>query len=265
MSDLGKSVSTVFALDELAKKDVWINRIHPLAKLVITLLYIMTVVSFSKYNLTGLLGMAIYPIVLFVVGELSVYDCLKRFKIVLPLIFIISIINPFFDRSIIMYVGRQPVSGGVISMITIILKGIFTVMAGYILIATTSIEQIGHSLCKIHFPKIIVTLILLIYRYITVLFGEADTLTMSYRLRAPGQKGINIRAWGPFVGQLLLRSIDKAQTIYESMMLRGYTGDIIPGTEVKFTSKCLIYMIIWSLYLIFFRVFPVFEIIGQIL
>ncbi len=44
----------------------------------------------------------------------------------------------------------------------------------------------------------------------------------AYALRAPGQKGIQFRAWGSFLGQLLLRSMDRAEELYASMLLRGY-------------------------------------------
>ncbi|MBQ2153482.1 MAG: cobalt ECF transporter T component CbiQ, partial [Oscillospiraceae bacterium] len=47
----------------------------------------------------------------------------------------------------------------------------------------------------------------------------------AYRLRAPGQKGIHASAWGSFLGQLLLRSMDRAQSLYESMLLRGFAGE----------------------------------------
>ena len=50
-------------------------------------------------------------------------------------------------------------------------------------------------------------------------------MTTAYRLRAPGQKGVHISAWGPFLGQLLLRSMDRAQELYGSMLLRGYRGE----------------------------------------
>ena len=47
-------------------------------------------------------------------------------------------------------------------------------------------------------------------------------MTEAYHLRSPGQKGIHISAWGSFLGQLLLRSMDRAEELYNSMLLRGY-------------------------------------------
>ena len=50
-------------------------------------------------------------------------------------------------------------------------------------------------------------------------------MTEAYRLRAPGQKGLHISAWGSFLGQLLLRSVDRGEELYGSMVLRGFRGE----------------------------------------
>ena len=53
----------------------------------------------------------------------------------------------------------------------------------------------------------------------------------AYQLRAPGQKGIHVSAWGSFLGQLLLRSMDRASTLYDSMCLRGFYGEFYYANE----------------------------------
>lgn len=93
------------------------------------------------------------------------------------------------------------------------------------LAAFASIEDICRALRQLHVPKVLTSLLLLTFRYISVLLDEAAIMTDAYRLRAPGQKGVHISAWGSFLGQLLLRSMDRATALYESMELRGYHGE----------------------------------------
>ena len=50
MSKIQKAVSEIKSIEELANEDRWVNQVHPLVKLCVTILYIGTVVSFSKYN-----------------------------------------------------------------------------------------------------------------------------------------------------------------------------------------------------------------------
>ncbi|MCD8230251.1 MAG: cobalt ECF transporter T component CbiQ [Clostridiales bacterium] len=263
MSRISSATHEIYQMDALAARDQWVNRIHPLVKLILTVVYIAAVVSFSKYDIVGLAGMAVYLVAGFLLSELSVKKCLRRLRVVLPLVCIVGLANPFLDRSPV-YLGAVCVNGGVISMITLMMKGVFAVIASYLLIATTSIEKICFALRLLHIPKILVTQILLTYRYITVLLGEANRMTQAYALRAPGQKGIHIKAWGSLAGLLLLRSIDRANEVYESMSLRGYTGDwLYMGSKIRLRWQDIIWLAVWLAIFAVFRKFPVILIVGR--
>ncbi|MCC8151414.1 MAG: cobalt ECF transporter T component CbiQ [Lachnospiraceae bacterium] len=263
MSKIGNATHEIYQMDTLAARDQWTNRIHPLVKLALTVIYIAAVVSFSKYDIIGLASMAVYLIAGFLLAELSFRNCLRRLRIVLPLVCVVGLANPFLDRTPV-YMGAIQINAGVISMITLMMKGIFAVLASYLLIATTSIEKICHALRLLHFLKILVTQILLTYRYITVLLHEVGRMTQAYALRAPGQKGIHIKAWGSLVGLLLLRSIDRATELYESMTLRGYSGDYLYLAEknrLRWQDIC--YLAVWLAVIILFRRFPIILLIGN--
>ena len=98
-----------------------------------------------------------------------------------------------------------------------------------------------------------VTLFLLTYRYVGVMTEELSVMTDAYHLRAPGQKGIHICAWGSFFGQLLLRSADRAQELYESMLLRGYHGAFPYADQGKETYRDLLYAAGWLSFFILCR------------
>ncbi len=209
-------------MDGLASGKTSVHTLSPNVKLLSTAAYIITVVSFGKYELTRLIPMLLWPVVLYQLAGLSVGTCFYRLRVVLPLVLAVGIFNPFFDRHILFYVGAVGVSGGVVSMVTLLLKGVFCLMASFLLVATTKIDSLCAGLRKLHFPGLLVTLLLLTYRYVGVMTEELAIMTEAYRLRAPGQKGIHISAWGSFLGQLLLRSMDRSQELYASMLLRGY-------------------------------------------
>ena len=206
------------------------NRLHPLGKLLVCIIYILTVASVNKYDLQRLILLAVFPIFGFVVGELSLKDGLYRMRLILPLVIFVGIFNPFFDREVAFRIGTAvdpatgvagglAVTGGMLSMVTLMLKGLFTVLSAYILIATTSIEEICYALRVIHVPKIMVMVISLIYRYFGMMGEEANRITTAYQLRAPSQKGIHYKAWGTLVGQWLLRSMDRAGRVYVSAIM----------------------------------------------
>ena len=228
MQSIEKQLHEMNKLQNLQQRSHWMNNIHPLGKLLVCVIYILTVASFNKYDLSGMIMMAVFPAFGFIAGELSFKEGIYRMRLILPLVLFVGVFNPFFDRQVVSEIALFPglkITGGMISMLTLMLKGFYSILSAYILIATTSIEQICYALRLMHIPRIIVIVILLIYRYFGLMGNEADRITTAYMLRAPKQKGINYRAWGTLVGQWLLRSMDRAGNVYESMMLRGFKGD----------------------------------------
>lgn len=245
---MGKLKDAVFEIQELnqmAEMNTKVHQLHPLVKVILTIIYIICVVSCDKYDLWGLLPFLIYPFLLFYLTGISVKSCVRKLRVVLPLVIFIGLLNPFLDKVPLYNIGGIVITGGVISMITLILKGIYTLMAGFVLIATTGMERICYALKLLHIPGIIVTQILLTYRYITVLLREADAVYEAYSLRAPGEKGVRFKIWGSLLGQLLFRSIARAENLYDSMLLRGFHGEFYYAGTQKGSAMDYVYLAIW--------------------
>lgn len=264
MGKIGNAISEIHHMDTMAAKNQWVNRIHPLVKFVLTIVYLATVVSFHKYDIIGLMGMVVYPLAMFILAELSFRDSMKRLRVVLPLVCVIGIFNPFFDR-IPVQIGGLTLNSGVISMLTLMIKGVLTVLASYVLIATTSIEKLCYAFRLIHIPKILVTQILLTYRYIMVLLEEVNRVTQAYALRAPNQRGVHFKVWGSLTGQLLLRSMDRAGIVYESMTLRGYHGDFdYMAVKIHWRWQDVLFEAVWLCIFFIFRKIPVIVVMGNL-
>ncbi|MBR1572436.1 MAG: cobalt ECF transporter T component CbiQ [Lachnospiraceae bacterium] len=273
MSTIDNKLKAISNINTLQQRDQWVNHLHPLVKLLLTFIYIISVVSISKYNLSKMLVFAIYPFFCFNLADLNFRDAIYRMRLILPLVMVVGIFNPIFDRDIMLYIGGNvmangehvgglAISAGVISMLTLMLKGVYAVLATYILIATTSIEEICYAMRKLHVPQILVLVILLINRYIYILGEEASRIMTAYKLRAPSQKGIHYKAWGPLVGQWLIRSMDRAETVYESMQLRGFNGEYRYVADQKTRATDVIYFMVWLAVFAVFRFTNVVELLG---
>ena len=236
MSKITGTISEIHSLEEQAQQSTPLTTLHPLAKLLMTMAYIMTLMSLGKYNLPGTLFMASYPLLGFHLGHLAWREGLWRLRLILPLVACVGIANPFFDKHII-YWGDFIIRAGYLSFFSLLLKGVLAVLASYLLIATTTIEQICYALRLLQLPKLLVTQLLLSYRYLTLLLEQADTIAQAYALRAPKQKGVHFKVWGSLAGQLLLRSIDRANNLYDSMLLRGYQGEYYYGGPLPQWSR----------------------------
>jgi len=252
------------AMDELAAGSSFVHGLNPGAKLAAAVLYILTVLSFPKYDLSGLIPMVLWPVLLFTLAGIPVRTCFYKLRIVLPLVMAVGLFNPFFDHMPMLRIGGVVVTGGVISMITLMLKGVFCLMSSFLLAATTPMDSICAALRKIRVPEMLVTLLLLTYRYVGVLTSELAVMTDAYHLRAPGQKGIHISAWGSFLGQLLLRSMDRAQSLYESMLLRGYDGRFHYAIRTKFAVRDAVYLAVSAAFFLLVRYGNAAELVGRL-
>ena len=262
MNKMQKAMRELTEMDELAARSSPIHTLHPLAKLIATIAYIVVTLSFDKYDLGGLVPMVLWPILLFQISGIDVKSCFYKLRIVLPLVMAVGLFNPFFDKTVVLKLGNLAVTGGSLSMLTLMLKGLFCLMASFLLMATTPIDNLCAALRQLHVPKMLVTLLLLTYRYVGVMTEELAVMTDAYHLRAPGQKGIHISAWGSFLGQLLLRSMDRAQELYSSMLLRGYHQHFHYADIKPFRKRDALYMIVCIAVFLLLRTVKVAELLG---
>ena len=250
--------------DDLASQDTVIHRIHPLMKLLTTIGYLIVVVSFGRYDLGGMFPLLVYPVVIFVLADLPLKPILVRILLVSPLIIGIGILNPVFDRQPVLLLGTE-VAQGWITFLSLLLKGGLTVTAGLLLMATTRLDVLAGALRLLKIPRVFVLQLLLTYRYISVLLEEAARTLRAYALRAPGQKGIKRYAWGSLSGQLLLRTYDRAQRVYEAMCLRGFDGEYYSGVIPRTKARDLVYLAGWVLFFALVRYYDIPLLMGSML
>ena len=263
MSKVINSLYNMRLLDDLARKETSIHKLHPLVKLLTTLIYLIVVVSFGRYEIGSLLPFVFYPVIIFALAELPVAPILKRILIVCPFIIGIGILNPLFDHHT-MVLGGIVISRGWITFLSIFIKCGLTVTASILLIATTGMDRLGAALRMLKVPKIFVLQLLLTYRYISVLIEEVARMQRAYSLRAPGEKGIRFGVWGSFAGQLILRTFGRAERVHQSMSLRGFTGEYNTGDITKVSFKDFVYLTAWSLFFIIMRIYNIPILIGSL-
>lgn len=265
MDNLSKGIRDLREVEGYAKLQSPIHSLHPLTKLIVTIAYILITVSFGKYELGGLLTMIVYPALIYTASKVPVNAPFLKLWLIFPLLALGGLFNPLLDRRVILHIGELAVTGGVVSMCTLIIKGIFCVMASFLLAATTGIEELCVALREIKIPGVIVNLFRLTYRYISIMMEELYIMNVAYSLRAPGQRGIHMRAWGSFLGQLLLRTVDRAGEVQSSMKLRGDMGDF---SFVRLKSPGIfdpVYALAWLAIFFILRCFNISGYVGSLL
>lgn len=262
MAGIDSSFFDITALDGLARGTTFVHRLDPRAKLVTSLVFIVTIASFDKYALSALLPFLVYPVALLAGARLPAGFLLKKLLIVAPFAFFIGIFNPLFDQRILFHLGPLAVTGGWVSFGSILLRFLLTIGIALILIATTSFPGVCMALEKIGAPRVFAIQLLLLYRYLFVLVSEALRMTRARALRSFHGRGLGMRIFGQMIGQLLLRTFDRAQRVHLAMLCRGFNGEIRSVRRLHIGLAEVAFTLGWSGLFVFFRLVNLPHLLG---
>lgn len=241
-----------------------IHRLDPTAKVLTTLVFIVVVVSFDKYAISGLLPYFLYPAVLIGLGNLPFFYFVKKLLLVSPFVLCIGIFNPFLDRDILLYLGPVAITGGWVSFASILLRFSLTVGAGLLLIATTGFPATCLALNRMGAPRIFTVQLLFLYRYLFVLTEESIRMLRAHSMRALG-KGMRLATGKNLLGNLLLRTLDRAQRVHLAMLSRSFTGDIRLLRQFRIGPAEIIFSLGAIGTFTFLRFYDLPHLIGQLL
>ena len=250
-------------LDRLAYGKTWVHRLDPRSKVVATLLYLLTVVSLPKYEVASLAPFFFFPVVLAALAGIPARFLLRKMLIVSPFAVLIGIFNPLLDTRTAAVIAGVPLSAGLLSFFSILLKFALTVSASLLLIATTSFPGVCHAVRRLGAPPLLVSQLLFLYRYLFVLMEEAMRMVRAREMRSFGARGAELRVFVRLVGILFLRTVDRAQRIYDAMLARGFAGDIPILGRSPMAGADLAFLAATVGFLGLFRFVPVTEGIGR--
>jgi len=251
-------------LDTLATGQTAIHRLDPRIKVLIAGLFVVCIVSFDKYAIAAMLPFVLLLILVMGVGAVPTGFVLKKLAIASPFAIMIGIFNPFFDQQIILHLGSMAVSGGWVSFLSILLRFSLTVSAMLVLIATTGFNSVCMALERMGMPKIFAIQLLMLYRYIFVLIAEGQRMYRARALRSFQTNRMEMRTFSFFVGQLLLRTIDRGQRIHQAMLCRGFDGTIRTRQCLRITSRDLLVFCLCTLLLLALRCYDAANLLGQL-
>ena len=93
MDRLHRAIKDVHRLDDLAARDTWLNRLGPLPKLLAVAVYLAVTLSFGRYQLSGVLGMGLWPLLVLELADFAPADALRAFAPVAALLAVVGLCN----------------------------------------------------------------------------------------------------------------------------------------------------------------------------
>lgn len=241
-----------------------IHRLNAVVKLTLTLVFVLCVVSFGLYEITGLIPYSVILFFILIFANLKIKDTLKSLLAIEPLIIILALSSALFNNSVFTFLGYT-INGGFIVFISILFKTSLSVLSVILLSSVTKSTDIFEALSFYKVNKMFITVLFLIYRYIWVLLDEVLNTYTAYTLRAgSNDNGIKIKDMGSLLGQMIIRTADKGKHIYNAMLLRGYNPNKNNDIRIKVEKRDYLVIILGAMILVLLRMFDVIHLIGGI-
>jgi cobalt/nickel transport system permease protein len=233
--------------------------------------FLLTLVSFGKYDLASLSALAIYPVSLVCFERTPLFSAFRRYWFLLLPVFFLGAANPFFDRTPATSIGGIAVSGGWLSFAVLALKGILSFAVGWSFLRKIGVEGLAEAFAALRLPPSSGLSVLLMHRYLVLMIKEVNRMRDAYALRS-GTLGMAIRpsSWGSFVGLLLMRSMDRAAFVQAALELRGGENGVLrlAGSGVRNGKSVAIgaaYFIGWATFFVTARFFEPMRHLGDLI
>lgn len=237
MKDISKYIYNIRRFDEIGEKDTAIHKLNSSIKVLVTLFYIIKVLSIKSFNLWDIGIVVLYPLLIFILGKIPFMFIARKLIIVIPLILGIVVVNIIID----------PTLHQIIKSSLLLLKAILTVFGTLLLISTTSMNNIAAALRKLKVPKIFVIELMMIYRYLIFMLEEILNIRKAYTFRSNSEKGIEIKDFSIIIGRMLLKSIDRGENVYLAMKARGFDGEYYIDSDKKISRIDIVYFVSWTI------------------
>jgi cobalt/nickel transport system permease protein len=251
------------SLDALAAKASPLSALDARGKILVTLAFVVTVVSFDRYAVAALLPLALFPVVIAALGHIPARMILRGVLLASPFAVMMGVFNPVFDRQVMITMAGLGISGGCLSFASILIRFALTVSAGLILVASTGFAPLCAALRRLGVAEVFTTQLLLLHRYALVLADEAARMNLARELRANG-KPMRLTVYGSLLGHLLLRSLQRAQRIHQAMLARGFDGQFLQPSQQRWQARDTWFVITSALGLLLARQVDLAHLVGQL-
>lgn len=254
MAGIAEALRELRALDTLATRDTPLARRDPRAKLLLTLAFVLTVLSFDRYRVGALLPLALFPAALAATGQIPGRLLWRALCFALPFALMVGLANPWFDRAPMLWWGSVPISAGWVSFASIGLRSGLCISAAVVLLGGTGMPALCAAMARLGVPRVFTTQLLLLHRYLFVLGEEAQRLRTAYRLRAVNRRRLPLATYASLAGQLLLRAHDRAQRVHQAMLSRGFDGELRLARQWHWARADTAFVALWCGYFVLARV-----------
>jgi len=221
-------------LDHFASRSTPAHRLDPAAKAVALLAVVLATVLVTRDSFLPLVPVAAGLAAYHALSRTPIRYTFRRLAVVSPLAVALVVLFPFLEPGEVLV--RWPAAGGEVVVTReglvraghLLSKFVLCTWAALLVLATTRFQDLLQGLARLRVPRVFVTQLAILYRYLWVLMDEGMHMRMARAARDGGLGPWRLR-WhsrAGVVGVLFLRSWDRAERIWRAMAARGFDGTL---------------------------------------
>jgi cobalt/nickel transport system permease protein len=222
--------------DQFQQGNFLSQKLDPRTKILATVLFLLSValLPFGRFELYG--AMWLFVLICTLLVSVRLGYLLRRSFIAVPFA-LAAITLPFTVPgetwlTLPVFGGLAASKEGTIRFASILAKSWISVQAAILLVTITRFDHLLWGLRALRVPPPLVGIISFMYRYLFILSDEALRLMRARSSRSAtmsGRQSGGSLIWrgkiaGQMAGNLMLRSFERSERIYNAMVARGYDG-----------------------------------------
>ena len=197
-------------LDRYSRLSSPIHRLPAALKISIAFAFIMACVLSSSGTWYLPAGIGTLLVLIIPLSGIPVSFVVKRLVVFEPFVLVVALLMLL-----------QPNAG--LNFISILLKSTVSLLTLILLSNTVPFDDLLRFMRRTRVPSIIVTILALMYRYVFVLIDEAERANRARRSRTfTGGRRFTWYSLALIVGQLFVRSTERAERVFAAMSARGW-------------------------------------------
>lgn len=214
-------------IDRYAYRDSPIHRLDPRAKVLAVLAYSIALISVGRHELPSP-WLVLFPAVLLLWGGIPLGFVLRQIAYTSPFVLSLVLLSPVFDRAPVRLTESTTMAGGWITAVSVLLRFAMGMAALIGLASTTPFPRLLRGIELLGVPRLLVTQLRFLYRYLFLLIDQVMHLKLARRARDAGRgpRGWRWRAAAGMIGTLFIRTLETAEQVHRAMLARGYDGTI---------------------------------------
>jgi cobalt/nickel transport system permease protein len=239
---------SIFA-EETASRKGWLQGIDPRIKIACFLLLLLA--SAFSHSLVIIASLYLFGLILAIGSRVFSVTFLARIWIFMPFYTALIAIPALFltpGEPIFRIPGLSLAitEQGLRSGTFLVLRVATSVSFMLLLVLTTSWPALLKAMRSLGFPRILVFLLMMTYRYLYVLLSTANSLFLGRKSRRVGPEAWqSTRDWmGMLSGALLARSFHLSNEVHLAMQSRGFRGDPVMMNDFRFKPSDAAWMVL---------------------